>query len=79
MIYSTHHCIITIVLRQAILYVDMASAGIAQNTELSASASALSKTAISAGFWPVVTYEAMSVCKIIHCFTSVLIYKTSTN
>ena len=68
MIYSTHHCAITIVLWQAILYVDMASAGIAQNTELSASASALSKTAISAGFQPVVSYEAMRVCKIIYIF-----------
>ena len=63
-----------IVLRQALLYVDKASAGRAQNTILSASASALSKTAISAGFRPVVSYSlAMRVCKIIHIFlTSVL-------
>ena len=44
-----------ILLRQAILYVDTASAGRAKNTNLSASA--LSKTDISAGFWPVLSYK----------------------
>ena len=46
-----------ILLRQAILYVDTASAGRAKNTNISASASALSKTDISAGFRPVLSYK----------------------